>query len=105
MFGFILFGEQRSFYFFLFKAAPVVYMEVPGLGGQSRAIAAVYTTTTATPDPSSTCDLGCSLPQRQILNPPSTARVKATLCWVFNHFSRWNCAASASVSFYPTYQL
>ena len=49
-------------------------MEVPRLGVESQLQLAVYTTATATPDPSRVCDLHHSSWQRQTLNPLSEAR-------------------------------
>ena len=48
-------------------------MEVPSLGVELELQLLAYTTATATPDPSSICDLRHSLWQRQILNPLSEA--------------------------------
>ena len=49
-------------------------MEVPRLGIESELQLAVYTTATATPDPSHICDPCLSLRKLQILNPLSEAR-------------------------------
>ena len=44
-------------------------MEAQRLGVEQELQLPVYTTATATPDPSLVCDLHCSSQQRQILNP------------------------------------
>ena len=49
------------------------HIAVPRLGMESAMPLPVYTTATAMPDPSHTCNPG-SLPQRQILNLLSEAR-------------------------------
>ena len=49
-------------------------MEVPRLGVKSEIQLPVYTTATATQDPSRVCDLHHSSWQHQILNPLSEAR-------------------------------
>ena len=50
------------------------HMEVVKLGVKSELQLPIYTTTTATPDPSCICQLRCSMWQRQILNPLSKVR-------------------------------
>ena len=54
-------------------------MEVPGPGVESELQLPAYTTVTATPYLSCTCDLHHSLRQRQILNPWSEARVQTCI--------------------------
>ena len=63
------------FFFVFFRAAPMAY------GGSQakdliRALAAAYTTGTATQDPSHICDLHHSSRQCRILNPLSKARAR-----------------------------
>ena len=53
-------------FFAFFRATPV---EVPKLGFESELQLLSYARATATQDPSSICDLHCSLLQHQILNP------------------------------------
>ena len=50
-------------------------MQVPRLGVKSELQLPAYTTATATPDPSSVCDLHHSSQQCQILNPLSEGGV------------------------------
>ena len=52
------------------------HMEVPRLGVKTELQLPAYTTATAMPDPSCTCDLHHSSWQRQIINPLSEARDK-----------------------------
>ena len=63
------------FFFFSVLLGPHLgHMEVPRLGVESELQLQAYTTVTATPDPSHTCDLHHRLQHRQILNPLSEAR-------------------------------
>ena len=48
-------------FYFVFLGPNPQHMEVPRAGGQIGAASEVYTTATATPDPSSICDLCHSL--------------------------------------------
>ena len=50
------------------------HMEIPGLRAESELQLQAYPTATATPEPSSTCNLHCSLQQCQILNLLSKVR-------------------------------
>ena len=65
--------SHRSFFFAFLGPSPR-HMEVPRLWGPIRATASSLATATATPDPSSICDLHHSPRQCQILNPLSEAR-------------------------------
>ena len=58
----------------LFLGSHPWHMEVPRLGVKLELQLPVYTTATATPDPSRVCDLHHSSWQCQILNPLSEAR-------------------------------
>ena len=62
------------FLFFPFLGLLSRHMEVPRLGGLTRAVAAGYTRATATRDLSRVCDLHHSSRQRLILNPLREAR-------------------------------
>ena len=62
------------FFLFVFLGPHLWYMEVPRLGVQLELQLPVYTTTTATQDPSHVCDLHHSSQQHQVLNPMSEAR-------------------------------
>ena len=66
------------FFFFLFRATPAAYMEVPRWGVESELQLPAYTTVIAMPDPSHICELQCSSQQCQILNLLS--RAKHTTC-------------------------
>ena len=72
----LLFCHFFSFLSFLFVfVGPHLWpMEVPRLGVELELQLLAYTTATAVPDPSSVCDLHCSLWQHWILNPLSGAR-------------------------------
>ena len=59
---------------FVFLELHPRHMEISMLGVKSKLQPLAYTTATAMPDPSCTCDLCCSLQQCQILNPLSKAR-------------------------------
>ena len=65
-------------------------MEVPRLR-ESELQVPVYTTTTATPNPSLVCNLHHSLQQCRILNPLSLARDRTHLLmdtsWVYHHWT------------------
>ena len=61
-------------------------MEVPRLGVKSELQPPAFTTATAMWDPSCLCDLHHSSRQRQILDPPSKARVKPTSSWLLRWF-------------------
>ena len=61
-----------SFFFCLFRIAQ--HMEVPRLGTESELQLPIYTTATATQDPSCVCDLHCCSEQHRILNSLSKAR-------------------------------
>ena len=63
--------ENKLYFFFL--RPHLWYMEISGPGIESELQLPVYTTATATWDPSHSCDLCHSLQQHQILNPPSKA--------------------------------
>ena len=54
--------------------------------GRLRAVAAGYTTATATQDQSLICDPHHSSRQRQILNPLSEARLEPTSSWILVRF-------------------
>ena len=62
------------FFFFLFRATPAAYGEVPRLRVQSELQLPDHTRATATQDPSHICDLHHISRQHQILNPLSKAR-------------------------------
>ena len=62
------------FNFCLFRAAPMQHMEVFRLGVKPELLLPVYTTATAAPDPSHTCDLQHSSQQHWIANPLSKTR-------------------------------
>ena len=81
------FGWFFFFFFFFchFRAAPVAY-EVPRLGVELELQLWAYTTATATPDPSSVCDLHHSSGQRWILNPLSKARDRTRNLMVLSRF-------------------
>ena len=68
--------SSLSFFFFfsLFLELYPWHMEVPRLRAALELQLPVYTTVTATRDPSHICDPCCSLWQRQILNLLSRAR-------------------------------
>ena len=57
-------------------------MEVPRLGVHSELLLPAYTTATATPDRSRTCELYHSSRQRWILNPLSEARDRTLVLMV-----------------------
>ena len=57
------------FLFFTFLGPHLLHMEVLRLGVELELQLPTYTTAMATLDPSHTCELCCSLRQRQILNP------------------------------------
>ena len=61
--------RKHSFFLFFF----VFGAEVPRLGFESEVQLPAYTTTTATPDLSRSCDLLHSSRQRRIVNPLSEA--------------------------------
>ena len=62
-------------------------MEVPRLGVESKLQLLVYTTATATRDPSHVCNLQHSSQQHRILNPLSKARDRAcVLMWILVSF-------------------
>ena len=61
-------------FFFCFLGPHPRHMEVPRLGVESELQLPAYTTATATPDPSSICDLCLSLQSHWILNSLSEAR-------------------------------
>ena len=71
-------GENMSaiflFFIFFFLGSHLLHVEVPRLGVKSELQLQVYTTATATPDPSCICNLHHSLQQHWILNPLSKAR-------------------------------
>ena len=73
-----LFSFLFSFLFFLpffvFLGLHPQHMDVPRLGVKLDLQPLVYTTATATPDPSRVCDLHHSSPKHRILNPLSEAR-------------------------------
>ena len=75
-----------SFFFFfclfVFSRAAPRHMEVPRLGVQSEPQPPAYTTATATPDPSCTCNLHHGSRQRRILNLPSEARDRIRILMV-----------------------
>ena len=54
-------------------------MEVPRLGVKLELQLLAYTTATAMPDLSLTCDLHCSLQQHRILNPLNEARDQTSI--------------------------
>ena len=62
------------FFIFFFLGSHLLHVEVPRLGVKSELQLQVYTTATATPDPSCICNLHHSLQQHWILNPLSKAR-------------------------------
>ena len=62
------------FVFSVFLGPHPKHMEVPRLGVESELLLQVYTTATATPDPSRICDLHRSSQQCRILDPLSEAR-------------------------------
>ena len=62
------------FFLFFFLGLHLLHTEVPKLGVESVLQLPAYVTPTATPDPSPTCEYGCSLWPDQILNPVSKAR-------------------------------
>ena len=62
------------FFFFSFLGPHPWHMGVPRLGVKSELQLLVYTTATATPDPSLVCDLHHSSQHHQILDPLSKAR-------------------------------
>ena len=62
------------FVVFCFLGPHLQHMEIPRLGVEWEMQLLVYTTATATQDPSRVCDLHHSSWQRQILNPLSWAR-------------------------------
>ena len=62
-------------------------MEVPRLGVELKLQLLVYTTATATRDPSHVCNLQHSSQQHRILNPLSKARDRAcVLMWILVRF-------------------
>ena len=62
------------FFLFCFLGLHLWHMEVPSPGVELEQKLLAYATARATPDPSLICDLHCSSPQHQILNPLSEAR-------------------------------
>ena len=77
-------SPSLSFVFFL--GLPPWHMEVPRLGVELELQPLVYTTATATPDPSHVCDLHPSSWQHWILNPLSEARGKPVSSWILVRF-------------------
>ena len=61
-------------FFFFFLGLHLQHMEVPRLGVKSEMQLPAYTTATAMPDPSYSCNLHCSSQQGLILNLLSGAR-------------------------------
>ena len=57
------------FYFLIILGPHPWHMEVPRLGVTLELQLLAYATASATPDPSHSCDLHCSLQQCRILNP------------------------------------
>ena len=94
---------------FLFLRLNPRQMEVPRLGVESELQPPVYTTATATPDPSCVCDLYHSSPQCRIPNPLSQARdwtwnlmVPSRIrfrCATMGTPSMWNCWTPKNSSF------
>ena len=70
---YLLPSNPYSFFFFIFRTAPVA-MEVPRLGVELELQLLAYITATAMPGLSHVCDLNHSSPQCRILNPLSEAR-------------------------------
>ena len=67
-------GLEKSMDFFFFLGLHSRHIEVPRLGVKLELQLPVYTTATATPDPSHICNLRCSLRQHWILNSLSKIR-------------------------------
>ena len=83
--------DSKLFCFvFLFRATPAAHV-ISWAGVESELQLLAYATTTATLDPSRTCDLHCSLQQNQNLNPLSEGRDQIRILmdtgWVFNPLS------------------
>ena len=70
----LLYPHPSSPILFFFSGPHPRHIEVPRLGGQSELQLLVYTTFTATWDPSHICDLPHSSRQPRILNPLREAR-------------------------------
>ena len=87
-FSFLIFS---FFFFFVFLGPHLQQMEVPRLGVELELQSLVYTTATATWDPSCICNLCHSLWQCGILNPLSKARdwtcIFMDASWVLNLLS------------------
>ena len=86
------FQIKYSFFFFHMH---LWHVEVPGPGVE--AAAGTYATALATPGPSHTCGLRCSLRECKTLNPMSEASQR--LCWVLNLLSH---KGSSQISLYVT---
>ena len=92
----------RFFSFFLGRHP--WHMEVPSLGVEWKLQLPAYTTATAMPDPSHTCDLHHSSWQHRIPDPPSEARDRAhilmDISWILNplgHDGNSNMTFSISI--------
>lgn len=74
----LLLNTTHLIHYILFRVN-LWHMEVPSLGDELELQLPAYTTATATPDPSHTCNLSHSLWQCQILNTLSEARDRTCL--------------------------
>ena len=84
-FYFILFYLPLFLFLFFFLGPHLQHMEVPRLRVESELQLPAYTPATATPDPSSVCDLHHSSWKPWILNPLSKAR-DHTSSWILDRF-------------------
>ena len=75
-------GVVFAFVLFCFLGLHLWHMEVPRLGVESKLQLPAYTTTTATPDQSSICNLHHSSWQCQIPDPLARPEIKPPSSWI-----------------------